>query len=376
MLFKKPKTAAPPFPKVPDLPSLSGFLPEGRALADAVSAVTTSPDYVRLSRELEGWPLHSLISAHERAILHWLISETRARAVLEIGTAFAGTTLLLAASMLQAGRGVVYTIDPYATERTTETILGWPTALQEIVKFTRTFSTDIFIPTLETPPFDLVLIDGNHSYPSVMHDVLAAYEAVRPGGFVVLDNAEQVDVLDAARDFRRLTRHAEIVRVALAAHDPAAGYGFELDTSLEPMETDSAFVIVRKPAAIHVTRRALAFHLNRLRGGAIRRLEAVVLNPSDQPIGLRLSASLRCLSPVSTRAHDIGERFQTQVLPGLQEVSFEIASLKLPEVLEDDRVFAEVNLATAGELDELILQSLKINDFPVRPGRNFMKHLP
>jgi predicted O-methyltransferase YrrM len=374
MLLRKPKAVAPTI-KLPLLPALTGHLPDEIALLDAMRAVTASPDYLQLARDLETWPPNSLISTHERAVLHWLVSETRARAILEIGTAFAGTTLLLAASMLQVGRGKLYTIDPYGKERAPGVIAGWPTSLQEIVEFTPKFSSDFFIPSLDIPPLDLVLIDGNHSYPNVMHDVFAAYEALRPGGFAVLDNAEQIDVLDAARDFGRLTRHAELVRVALGEHSPSGGYGFDIDDHLNPVETNSAFVVVRKPKAIHLTRRALAFHLNQFRGTALTEVEAVVVNGTARPIPLTGRINLRSI-PYETgnaHAHDLSQRFGATIQPGRHELKFPIAGLHLPEKVNTSRVFVEANLATADEEDDLVLESLKINGFPVMPGRNFMR---
>jgi predicted O-methyltransferase YrrM len=373
MLFRKPKPAAPSI-KLPDLPPLKGHLPDGVSLADSIRAVTELPEYQRLVRELEHWPRNSLVSTHERAILHWLISETQARGVLEIGTAFAGTTLLLASSMLQAGRGKLYTIDPYGKERAPPIIAGWPLALQEIVEFLPKFSTDFFIPSLDIPQLDVVLVDGNHSYPNVMHDAFAAYEGLRPGGFLVLDNAEQIDVLDAARDFGRLTRHAELARVALGAHDPEKGYAFEVDTHLNPVDTNNAFVLVRKPKVIHVTRRALAFHLNQFRGSAVNDLSLVLVNETDRPIDLKGRITLRAIPHSGdSHAYDLSERFDATVERGRHGLKFPISQLRLPERTDGMRVFAEANLATAEDQDELILESFKINDFPVEPGRNFMR---
>jgi predicted O-methyltransferase YrrM len=372
MLFRKPK-AAPSSIKLPLLPALTGFLPDGVALADALRALTSSPDYLQLARDLVTWPPNSLISTHERAVLHWVISETRARAALEIGTAFAGTTLLLAASVLQVGRGKLYTIDPYGKERAPGILEGWPTSLQEIVEFSPTFSTDFFIPSRDLPPLDLVLVDGNHSYPNVMHDVLAAYEALRPGGFVVLDNAEQIDVLDAARDFGRLTRHAELVRLALGELNASGDYRFVIDDGLDPVETNSAFVVVRKPKEIHVTRRALAFHLNEFRGPAVTDVKAEIVNKASRGVKLKGQINLRSISYADAHACDLSERFGATIPPGRQTVDLPIGQLKLPEKADHGRVFVEANLFTAEEQDDLILESLTINGFPVMPGRNFMR---
>jgi predicted O-methyltransferase YrrM len=373
VLFWKQKPAVIPVKLIP-LPPLKGFLRRDVSLKSSLEALTSSEVFAEFVRELEHWPRNSVISAHERAILHWLISEAEAKAVLEIGSGQAGTTLLLASSALQAGRGRVYTIDPYGGERIPPILATWPKTLQEITTFLPKFSTDFFVPSFEAPPFDLILVDGNHSYPNVMHDLFAAYEALRPGGVMVADNAEQIDVLDGARDFARLTPRADFVRLAITGRQESGDYSFSLDMDLEPVETTSAFIIIRKPDVTYITRRALAFHLNQLPATAISKVEATLVNRRERAVRLEGRINLRSL-PLSGDGLpvDLGERFGAEIQPGRHTVSFQISGLQLPQGAASGRVFGEANLFVLSEREELELERLAVNDIVVQPGRNFLQ---
>ena len=361
---------------IPSLPDLRGFISGDQPFIQNLISLTKSDEYTIAAHQFENWPVNSYISHYERAVLHGLISETRARSVLEIGSAFAGTTKLLSTSMLQAGaaKGKVYTIDPYGADRVPGLIAAWPKSLREITVFWPKFSSDVFIPSLDIPPFDVVLIDGNHSYPNVMHDLFAAYEGLRYGGFMVADNAEQQDVLEAVRDFLKLTPEAEAARLSVTG-PTGSDHAFEIDDTLDTNDSESAFIVVRKPLTMRIGRKSLAFHLNRLRGLTVSSVEATVRNESDRPILLRGRLNLRSLpsGPNDTTAHDLGQGFSAEVGPGAQVISFPIRTLELPPGSEANRNFVELNLFSARDGESVILESMKINGFPVQPGRNFMQ---
>jgi predicted O-methyltransferase YrrM len=359
------------------LPALKGFLDDQPSILDGLRAVTASAPYRQLARQFEHWPPNSVVSSHERTVLHWLISETQARNVLEIGTAFAGTTLALSASMLQAGAGLgrVYTIDPYGEARVPQILAGWPELLRELTTFWPKFSSDLFIPSLDVPPFDVILVDGNHSYPNVMHDLFASYEGLKYGGFMVADNAEQQDVLDAVRDFCMLTPDADKARLSVGARTEEGDYECALDDALEPNDSPSAFVVIRKPKVMRIGRRALAFHLNRFRGLSVSSVEISLANPTDRPVRLAGRINLRSLPSGlmdTSTAHDLGETFAADVAPGRHELDVSIKALALPAEAQRNRNFVELNLSVARDQDALTLEGVKINGFPVNPGRNFM----
>lgn len=48
---------------------------------------------------------------------------------------------------------------------------------------------------------DLILIDGNHDFEFALFDLQMAARLMRPGGIVVMDNAEQSGPFYAAKQF-------------------------------------------------------------------------------------------------------------------------------------------------------------------------------
>ena len=87
----------------------------------------------------------SLQSDNSRALLYHLIVTLRPERVLEIGTFRAGTALFLAQALHHAGRGVLYTIDPFGNENNVPAIIeAWPAHLQHHVRFSPISSSAFF----------------------------------------------------------------------------------------------------------------------------------------------------------------------------------------------------------------------------------------
>jgi len=122
--------------------------------------------------------------------------------VAEIGTLYAGTTEVLSRALWENGEGLIHSADPYGGERCPPIIAGWPAELQKHVKFHAKSSMDFFSRmVLEKAVFDLVLIDGSHDYEYALFDLQMTARLLRPGGIVVMDNAEQMGPFKAARSF-------------------------------------------------------------------------------------------------------------------------------------------------------------------------------
>lgn len=50
------------------------------------------------------------------------------------------------------------------------------------------------LPTLEDESFDLIYIDGNHESEYVLEDAVLAFRKLKPGGWIVFDDYEGIDV--------------------------------------------------------------------------------------------------------------------------------------------------------------------------------------
>ena len=158
---------------------------------DWIEANLLHPSFQDLEERLGGRPPESTISARERALLYVLMRQLKAKNTLEIGTYFAGTTQLMAVAAYQDD-GKVYTIDPYGADRAPALIAGWPRELADRVVFKPDYSTEFLGPMNNIPDFDIILIDGNHRFPNVIHDLHAAHENLLPGGVIFADNADSL----------------------------------------------------------------------------------------------------------------------------------------------------------------------------------------
>jgi predicted O-methyltransferase YrrM len=167
-----------------------------------IAAVMASPEYADICAYFSLYPGRSLMSDHSRAVLFSLVRMLRPQLIAEIGTLHAGTTEVFARALWENGGGVVHTTDPYGGERCPAIMSQWPTELQRHAQFHAKSSMDFFSRmVLESKTFDLLLIDGNHDYEYALFDLQMAARLVRPGGIVVMDNAEQSGPFKATRLF-------------------------------------------------------------------------------------------------------------------------------------------------------------------------------
>jgi predicted O-methyltransferase YrrM len=145
----------------------------------------------------------SLQSNNSRAFLYHLIMTLRPERVLEIGTFRAGTARFLANALHHAGRGELYTIDPFGLENNVPSIIeAWPAHLQERVHFSPISSAEFFDKAMIAGlMFDLVLIDGNHEFEYAAFDLACSARLMNAGGVAVLDNVDQPGPRFATQQF-------------------------------------------------------------------------------------------------------------------------------------------------------------------------------
>jgi predicted O-methyltransferase YrrM len=142
------------------------------------------------------------MAGYSRAALYCLIRTLRPQAVAEVGTLFAGTTEVIVRALCENGSGVIYTADPYGADRCPGIIATWPQELRRITHFRPLNSMDFFLELdRQRCALDLVLVDGNHDFEFALFDLHMAARLMRPGGVVVMDNAEQTGPFHAARSF-------------------------------------------------------------------------------------------------------------------------------------------------------------------------------
>lgn len=139
----------------------------------------------------------AITSSISQAMLYELSRLLTPAGILEIGSYFGTTSRLLAQSVVDAGGGSLVTIDPFGADRLPGIIAGWPGALSAVTTFHALNSMSYFasLEVVRTPqgkdaPFNLIFVDGHHSYEYALFDLLSSALYLRPGGAIVVDNVE------------------------------------------------------------------------------------------------------------------------------------------------------------------------------------------
>src|SRR5580692_401406 len=154
------------------------------------------------------YPPLSLMDPDERALLYCLIRAIKPENVVEIGTYFAGTTEVLARAVWENGVGCVYSVDPYGAGRVSQAMTAWPEPLRAITTCSFDNSMSFLTQLLQAAtPIDFILIDGAHDFEFVRFDLEMCARLLRPGGIIVIDDAEQAGPFGAAKSF--LTDHPQ-----------------------------------------------------------------------------------------------------------------------------------------------------------------------
>ena len=210
-----------------------------------LAAAAADPD---LLARFQNWPPASLMHSASRAVLCTLVKVLRPEVVVEVGTLFAGTTELLATGLVENGRGTIHTTDPYGAERCPAIIGAWSTPLQSVTRFHALNSMDFFL-WLEQHgvSLDLVLIDGNHDFEFALFDLQMAARLIRPGGVIVMDNAEQTGPFHATRAFVARNPAWTELGSSLARYDRSAPF----DAARASIESTS-FVVLQAPSHLSI----------------------------------------------------------------------------------------------------------------------------
>jgi predicted O-methyltransferase YrrM len=216
--------------------------------ADAFQHARASRAYSDLMAFFQSWPSHSLMSDEGRATLYALIRMMRPSVVVEVGTLFAGTTQVMARALWENGSGVVHTTDPFGADRCPGIIDAWPRELQALTTFYPLNSMAFFerLAQQRVVP-DLVFVDGNHDFEFALFDLQSAARLIRPGGVVIVDDADQSGPFHAARAFMASVPGWRELGSALAAYDPAQP--FAAGRASVP---DTGYLILQAPAALTV----------------------------------------------------------------------------------------------------------------------------
>lgn len=216
------------------------------ALVDCMAG----PAFRELVEYFGSYPPRSLMSKHSRAVLFALARMMQPQSVAEVGTLFAGTTEVLARALWENGAGEIHTADPFGAERCPEIIAAWPAELQRHAKYYPLNSMDFFLEMMrQRVTLDLALIDGNHDFEFALFDLQMTTRLLRPGGVIVMDNAEQTGPFEAARAF--VERHPAWCELGSVIGDYNSNIPFDATRASLPGTT---FVVLQAPPCVSIGR--------------------------------------------------------------------------------------------------------------------------
>ena len=181
---------------------------------DIIASIIESNEFNEAKAYFSAYPETSLLfnGGHSRAFIYCLIRALGLKRALEIGTFKAGTTEVFARALWANGDGHIDTVDPSGYPTITAAIGSWPDELQACCTFNNMNSMAFFHQCLLKPrKYDLAFVDGDHHHQVALFDIDSAASVLNPGGFLLIDNAEQPGVREAAIRFLRSHERWEFV---------------------------------------------------------------------------------------------------------------------------------------------------------------------
>jgi predicted O-methyltransferase YrrM len=169
---------------------------------DWIGSLLASDRFREIQAEYRAYPRLSFVHNAERAFLFCLVRAMKPQAVAEVGTAFCGTSEIIARALWENGTGVLHTTDPFGAERCPPIIQQWPQPLQDIIRFYVKSSMDFFLELADSnTTLDIAFVDGNHDLEFAYFDIMMAARLLRAGGIMIIDNSEQSGPYYAAAQF-------------------------------------------------------------------------------------------------------------------------------------------------------------------------------
>ena len=169
---------------------------------DKIKNWLNSSEGNKVKNYYEDYPKNCLTIGNARPIMYLLVCALKPENVLEIGTYYCGTSEIIARGLLENGKGILHTTDPFGEKRCQYILNSWPELLRKHVNFTPFNSMD-FLLKIEDAGIrpDLVFIDGNHDFEFVSFDLNFSAKLLKPNGIIVLDNIEQPGPFWAGKEF-------------------------------------------------------------------------------------------------------------------------------------------------------------------------------
>ncbi len=205
------------------------------ALFETILGIPSTAEFAAAAERFATYGEPTLIGPPARAFLHELVKVCNAKAVLEIGTYFAGTTRVLAEAVCGIG-GVVITIDASGDRApiVEEIVAAWPEEIRAATTFVPHLSSMFFemFERTRSFKFELLFVDGDHSYRGALFDLLNCANYAQPNAVIVIDDYDLPPVFSATQDFLALNPQWRELSGSYdrdVASDPFAGMRSSVD---------------------------------------------------------------------------------------------------------------------------------------------------
>jgi len=237
-----------------------------------IPAIPESPEARQTEARFAAMESKSMLSARSLAFLHHLVLAMRPDLVLEIGTYFAGTSRILADALAESGNGSLITLDPDdGREAIVEKALeDWPENVREVTRYLHLASDDFFVGLTAMPEvnFDLMFVDGNHSYLAALGDLLNCAERATAKAVIVVDDYDQPNVFLAVRDFMKVRPDWQEVSGVFDQGLKAAPFE-GMRSSLDGIP----FLVLQGPAITGISARPRSWYLRDFRAASVTNIE-------------------------------------------------------------------------------------------------------
>ncbi len=152
---------------------------------------------------------NSLLNKKAKFFLFQLIKSIRSRSALEIGTYLAGTTKIISEAVGKDGFILTIEANKNRNELIKKEISTWEKEFQKNTMPVISTSNDFFNITKfnEKLWFDIIFIDGDHTYTGALTDLINSSRFASPGAIIIVDDAVQPPVFSAVKSFLSLQKN-------------------------------------------------------------------------------------------------------------------------------------------------------------------------
>jgi predicted O-methyltransferase YrrM len=236
------------------------------ALAQSISA-----EFARLSAGHPPIRQGQVTPTETQFVLTELVRLLAPASVLEIGTFFADTARVVAEAMAKVGAGHLTTIDPFGGHRVPGIIAGWHPNVRDRVTFRSDNSMSFFlyldnelhVKRGNGAPFNIIYVDGNHTFEYAFFDLMCSSLYLRPGGVFVVDNIDLGGPAGAIKVFLERHTHWKLFKTGGSENDAES-------LALHP-QTNSAMIVA--PDGIEIGSLSYQFDLSNLQSPQVHELE-------------------------------------------------------------------------------------------------------